>query len=32
MRYWTMTLASAGLVPQPDAAVCTARVNDEAAA
>lgn len=28
MRYWTVTLASAGLVVQPAAAVCTATVSD----
>jgi len=32
MRYWTVMLASAGLVVQPAAAVCTLRVNEAAAA
>jgi len=32
MRYCTTTLPSAGLVPQPAAAVCTATVRDAPAA
>jgi hypothetical protein len=32
MRYCTMTLASAGLVVQPAAAVCTAMVSEAPAA